>query len=148
MARNRILKSHPLEKRSVLTKLEKAVIRYNKINNWKDTGNFNVSYDRIKIASKSDIKKLLVERVVKLTEEVGELAAEVLIENGYSNKYRKPGLVEKNIRTEAVDCLIMVLDILNFVGATKEDINKLVNKKVNKWEKGIAKKKLKNRKNR
>lgn len=132
-------------KKSSLNILDKYYEEFERLNKGNDSidDDFNFAFKRVFVASKKDVRKSLVGRLAKLSEEVGELAAEILIDDGYSQKKRKKGEVEQNIKEEAVHCLLMVLDIFNFVGADRTTINYLVHLKCTKWEKTIEKKKRK-----
>jgi len=92
-------------------------------------------YDLVKEVSHLEDPDI-VKKGLKLTEEVGELSAEILKLAGY--KYTNPSdfpgeEVRNNLLEEAVDSLIMVFDILVNQGYTKEEIIKTSHKKVNKW---------------
>jgi NTP pyrophosphatase (non-canonical NTP hydrolase) len=88
---------------------------------------------KLKTAS-SLTKRTLIARVLKLCEEAGELSAEVL---KFSNLKGRGGKskseVEEDLREEAVDCLIMSLDILIETGTSEKHLNELLNKKLDKW---------------
>ena len=74
-------------------------------------------------------------RGLKITEEAGELAAEILKLVG--EKGRR-GKTEREIREhlwlEAVDCAIMSMDILTHTGATPADVSRIFNSQLAKWE--------------
>ncbi len=81
-------------------------------------------------------KKSLITRGLKLCEEAGELAAEIL--KYYDEKPMKEGetkeIVLSKIHLEATDSLLMACDILIKSGATDKIINDLVNQQLAKWE--------------
>ncbi len=87
---------------------------------------------KLRIISKRE-PKTLVERGLKLTEENGELAAEIfkLIGKKKTNQTKKETLA--HLKEEAVDCLIMAMDILVKVGVTDKEITKLLKAKMDKW---------------
>jgi NTP pyrophosphatase (non-canonical NTP hydrolase) len=83
-------------------------------------------------------KKSLVSRGLKLNEEAGELAAEILKlvgEKGAKGKTQKEILADLHL--EAVDCMLMAMDILVHTGATEKVIAKIMKKQLNKWEKNF-----------
>jgi NTP pyrophosphatase (non-canonical NTP hydrolase) len=93
--------------------------------------------DRVIEVSKRE-KKSLVSRGLKLNEEAGELAAEILKyvgEKGCNGKSRKQVLAALHL--EAVDCLLMSMDILVHTGATEKIIKKIMKKQLDKWEKNF-----------
>lgn len=80
-------------------------------------------------------KKSLVERGLKLNEEAGELAAEILKyigEKGANGKTKKEILADLHL--EAVDCLLMAMDILVHTGAKEKTIAKIMDRQLSKWE--------------
>jgi hypothetical protein len=75
----------------------------------------------------------LLERVCKLQEEVGELSAETLKLIGFKNSNLSEGEIKQNILVEAVDCLIMSMDILSTQGYSKDEIIKIADSQITKW---------------
>lgn len=75
----------------------------------------------------------LIERVCKLQEEVGELSAETLKLIGFKNSKLTEEEIKKNILLEAVDCLIMSMDILSTQGYSKDEIIKMADSQISKW---------------
>ena len=75
----------------------------------------------------------LVERVIKLQEEVGELSAEVLKLKGFKNSKLSQEEIKINILNETVDCLIMSMDILNYGKFQKKDIIEVADRQIEKW---------------
>jgi hypothetical protein len=75
----------------------------------------------------------LIERVCKLQEEVGELSAETLKLIGFKNSNLSEQDIKRNILLEAVDCLIMSMDILSTQGFTKDEIIKMADSQISKW---------------
>ncbi|MBS0606616.1 MAG: MazG-like family protein [Parachlamydiales bacterium] len=80
-------------------------------------------------------KKTLLERMVKLQEEAGELANEVLISQKASGSERKKSQ-KKGIRKEAIDVVLVALSIYFHQGATLADLEKDLKLKSMKWKKG------------
>lgn len=79
----------------------------------------------------------LLERVCKLQEEVGELSAETLKLIGFKNSSLSDKEIKQNILLEAVDCLIMSMDILSTQGYSKDEIIKIADSQISKWVSNI-----------
>lgn len=80
--------------------------------------------------------KLLTERGLKLTEEVGELAAEILKFKGLKgSKGKSKNQILKDLHLEAIDCMLMAMDILVHTGAKDENIRAVMNSQLKKWKK-------------
>lgn len=103
------------------------------------------------------IKKKLIERIrgviaddnatakelaLKATEELGELAAALFKHSGYKGSDETNEEIEKNIVEESVDIIICALAVLERKNLlNKEIVDKMFNKKINKWEKVLKKRK-------
>lgn len=71
---------------------------------------------------------------LKVMEESGELAAEILKLVGHKkSKATKEKLIER-IKSEGVDTLIALFDVLNLVDISKEEIINLTETAVQKWK--------------
>ena len=70
---------------------------------------------------------------IKLQEEVGELSAEALKQIGFKSHDTTLDKIRDNILLEAVDCLIMSLDILSQQGFSKKEIIDKANSQIEKW---------------
>ena len=79
----------------------------------------------------------LLERVCKLQEEVGELSAETLKLIGFKNSSLSEQEIKQNILLEAVDCLIVSMDILSTQGYSKDEIIKIADSQISKWVSNI-----------
>jgi NTP pyrophosphatase (non-canonical NTP hydrolase) len=79
-------------------------------------------------------KKGLLERTVKLQEETGELAEQVLIAfKASGSQYKKS---HKNaIKREAVDVTLVALSIFFLEGGTPAELRKIIKAKAAKWKK-------------
>lgn len=78
--------------------------------------------------------KTLVERMVKLQEESGELAQEVLIANKTSgSQYKSSG--PDGIRGECADAILVAMSIFFKTGGSAEELSRLLDRKAEKWEK-------------
>ncbi len=77
--------------------------------------------------------KTLIERFVKLSEECGELAEEILIErdaSGFQHKLKG----DDGILGETVDVLLVALSIFFKAGGSPEELGTLMEKKAHKWQ--------------
>lgn len=83
-------------------------------------------------------QKNLFGRSIKLGEEYGELMAEVLKYKGEKGSNKSPEEILKDLQEEAVDCLIMAIDILVYTGAKDKDITKTLHRKLDKWLKNVS----------
>jgi antitoxin component HigA of HigAB toxin-antitoxin module len=95
-------------------------------------------YDLVKSASKFENHGLL-EKGLKLSEESGELSAEILKLVGYKKNDLSKSQIDQNILLESVDCLIMIFDIISYMDFNKSQIVEMAEKQVNKWLNSINK---------
>lgn len=79
-------------------------------------------------------KKSLLERMVKLQEECGELALEVLITTKSSGSLHKKAQ-EEGIKKESLDVLLVALSIYFMEGGTTEEFLSQLTDKTAKWKK-------------
>jgi NTP pyrophosphatase (non-canonical NTP hydrolase) len=87
-----------------------------------------------------DEPKTLMERMVKLGEEHGELAAALLQRNGLKGaKGKTPSEVEENILEEACDMIIILATILSEYDFVSKDISRMIDIKLEKWRHNIQK---------
>lgn len=77
--------------------------------------------------------KTLLQRMVKLQEEVGELAQEVLIEQKASGTQHKTEGTD-GIKGECVDVILVALSIYFSQGGNEIDFEKYADQKCLKWE--------------
>jgi HTH-type transcriptional regulator/antitoxin HigA len=101
-------------------------------------------YDLVKstsdvVGDKSD-QNGIIKRGLKLSEESGELAAEILKLVDYKSHNLTKDQIKQNMLLESVDCLIMVFDIMTHVGFTKKEIVNMAENQVNKWLNNIKNK--------
>ena len=98
---------------------------------------FDYLYDLVKNACDLEKQVTIAEKGLKLTEEVGELAAELLKITGY--KYTndtKEEAIQKSL-LESCDVLIMTFGIMIQLGFTKQQIVDMTESQVNKWLKYV-----------
>jgi hypothetical protein len=85
----------------------------------------------------------LADRVIKVTEEAGEIAAGYGLLSGYKRNKKKLGLnqIHDNIKEECVDTIICALDILvRDYKMQAEAINALLGTKFDQWEEIVKEK--------
>ncbi len=91
-----------------------------------------MNYELIAKLSKQEPKTLL-QRMVKLQEEVGELAQEVLIhENASGSQHKSHG--PDGVLGECIDIALVVLSIYFQQGGSPQHLESTVNRKCAKWE--------------
>jgi NTP pyrophosphatase (non-canonical NTP hydrolase) len=93
---------------------------------------------RVKKISRLE-KKSLVERGLKLNEEAGELAAEILKLKGLKGSSKSKKEILFDLHLEAIDCLLMAMDILVHTKASEKRIEQIMNSQLDKWERGFKK---------
>ncbi len=93
----------------------------------------NYLFQIVRNASKDSEKSELVTKALKLNEEVGELAAEVLKDCGYKKSSLNKREIRERIIEEGVDSLVMIIDILNSIDATDSEMIIAAENAVNKW---------------
>jgi NTP pyrophosphatase (non-canonical NTP hydrolase) len=79
-------------------------------------------------------KKSLLEKMVKLQEECGELAQEVLIHSKSSGSQHKE-IGADGIKGECIDVILVALSIFFKEGGDVEECLALLNLKASKWKK-------------
>jgi len=104
----------------------------NNMSKVKEFNNFDYIYEIIQNVSSLQGYGLL-ERVCKLQEEVGELSAEALKMIGFKHSNLSEIEIQRNILLEAVDCLIMSMDILTNQKFSKKEIIEMADSQVDKW---------------
>ena len=92
-----------------------------------------MNYAQVKKLSLQEPKTLL-QRMVKLQEEVGELAQEVLIDQKASGSQHKSEGPD-GIKGECVDIILVALSIYFSQGGNEVDFEKHAEQKCLKWEK-------------
>jgi NTP pyrophosphatase (non-canonical NTP hydrolase) len=82
----------------------------------------------------SDKKTLLLQRTLKMTEEIGEFTAEVLKLDGFKSTTESPVVTRKKLQQEAIDVFIMSVDLLKASGVTKEFLQEYAEEQLLKWK--------------
>lgn len=95
-----------------------------------------IDYERVErlSAGNTDIEVSLDQKVIKLFEEGGELAQATLKYLGAKNVSASAGQTKEHILEEAMDCMNVILDIVNSLGFTSEEAEAMFTKKLDKWE--------------
>lgn len=93
---------------------------------------FNYIYELVKQTASVE-KGTLVEKGLKLNEEVGELSAELLKLVEYKHTQETKEQIMANALVESVDSLIMIFDIMIKLGLTKDQIVETAEKQIDKW---------------
>lgn len=73
-------------------------------------------------------------KVIKLSEEVGEVSAEYLAFAGTSNRSASAEGKIENLLEEAIDVFIVAVDLINTIPLSSETTTKILAKKLKKWE--------------
>lgn len=93
---------------------------------------FNYIYELVKQTASVE-NGTIVEKGLKLNEEVGELSAELLKLVQYKHTTDSHEVIMEKALLESVDSLIMIFDIMIKLGFTKDQIVEMAEKQVNKW---------------
>ena len=94
---------------------------------------FDYIYDLVKNACQLERPVSIAEKGLKLTEEVGELAAELLKLTGYKHTNdTKEEAIQKSL-LESTDTMIMIFAIMIQLGFTKQQIVEMTESQVDKW---------------
>lgn len=96
-----------------------------------------IDVKRLHRLSKTDAGIALERKLLKLSEESGELAQEVLAYVGSENASKRAAGTKESVLEESVDVLNVIMDIINAVAETEEDeefVSNIFKKKLDKWE--------------
>jgi len=99
--------------------------------NWIDT-------ERIEKLSEMDKKVPLHNKVIKLQEETGELAQAYLKYSKSSNVSASASGSKTDVLEEACDVINVAIDIINNLGLTNEEKEKMFSSKLDKWERKMT----------
>lgn len=78
--------------------------------------------------------KTLEQRFIKLNEEVGELAVAILQSKGLKGSNKTKKQIRDNILEETCDALNVLYSIASWHKFTKAQIEKMMHKKLDKWQ--------------
>jgi NTP pyrophosphatase (non-canonical NTP hydrolase) len=123
------------KKTSDKIELLKIVIRhYEEKDLIKDKGiSMDYAFDMIKNACQLETNSSLSDKGLKLTEEVGELAAELLKITGYKHTTDTKEEATKKALLESVDTMIMIFSIMNYLNFDKKQIVEMTESQIKKW---------------
>jgi len=112
---------------------------------WYDSNTFEDLFEYI-VEQDSLDKRPLATKIIKLQEELGELAESFLLEDGY--KFNKENLTQEEIRInteeEVADIFIMIICVANELNMDKKKFVDIVHRKLGKWAEKIKAKKSQN----
>lgn len=74
------------------------------------------------------------EQFIKLQEEIGEIAVAILHSRGLKNTSKTKKEINDNILEEICDSIIVLYSLASAYKFTKKDIDKMISKKILKWE--------------
>lgn len=102
--------------------------------------NFDEAYEAVKdIQSRENAP--MSDHIIKLQEEVGEIAESYLLMSGYKNPKLSIDEERLHLTEEAVDAIIVSMAILNSNNASKNYVEHLLKIKIEKWNVEFEKKK-------
>lgn len=78
-------------------------------------------------------------RLAKMQEELGELAEPTLKLLGYKGTLSSPFELMDNQAEEAIDVLIVALDLIHCLNIEEIEFEKILSKKLDKWKSAIQK---------
>lgn len=93
-----------------------------------------INVERIKKLSEGDKEVPLYHKMLKLSEESGEVAQAFLAFDGAKNASASAGDLERDLMEEICDVLNVAIDIANNIDMTEEEKENLFNRKLDKWE--------------
>jgi len=85
-------------------------------------------------------KKNIMERMVKLQEECGELAVAILQNHGLKGGKKSQAAIRDNVLEEGVDVIIITLSVLGGYGFSELDFEERMGDKLRKWERTLKRK--------
>lgn len=94
---------------------------------------FDYLYNLVKNACELEKRVTLPEKCLKLTEEVGELSAEILKMSGYKFTNDSEKEVIQKALLESCDVMIMIFGMMIQLGFTKQQIVEMTEHQINKW---------------
>lgn len=95
--------------------------------------NIDYIYDLVKNACEKESGINIVDKGLKLSEEVGELAAEILKLRGIKFSELDEDEIKKRILLESCDVLIMIFSIMDEMNFSKEEITEMTESQIQKW---------------
>ena len=101
---------------------------------------FNVDYNKIKRLDEMD-SLTLTDKGLKLSEETGEALAEILSYIDANNKSKSAKGTPEVLAEELIDVIIVAKSAILNTGLSSEELNDIVDAKLDKWESKIRKRK-------
>jgi NTP pyrophosphatase (non-canonical NTP hydrolase) len=95
--------------------------------------NIDYIYDLVRQACERESGINIVDKGLKLSEEVGELAAEILKLRGIKFTELNEQEIKKKILLESCDVLIMIFSIMYEMNFSKEEIVEMTKSQIEKW---------------
>ncbi len=80
-------------------------------------------------------KQTIENMTLKIMEELGELATDILKLKKYKMSKDKPNAIKQNLKEEIVDGLIMYMTLTVETGMSYSELMNIFEKKLTKWEK-------------
>lgn len=95
-----------------------------------------INYERIAELSAVDFDVPLVNKALKLSEEVGEVSQAILKLIGSKNVSKSADVDDPRalVLEELMDCSNIIVDIINVLGFTDAEAKAMFEKKLDKWE--------------
>mgnify|MGYP001131491389 CR=1 FL=1 len=102
-----------------------------------------IDFEKLEKLSKSDLSVELYQKVLKVSEESGELSQAFLAYDGAKNTSASGGDRIDDVIEETCDVTNVVLDILNYIALKHPEKEQLIKdtfaRKLNKWESKVEK---------
>ena len=104
--------------------------------------NFNsveeVYDEAIRLSEKAEVVRpdlqTIGNMVMKAMEELGELSTDLLKLSGYKVNSEDKAAISENAKEEAIDGILIYINICNKLGITKEEFIEIAGRKLNKWD--------------
>lgn len=95
-----------------------------------------IDFERVERLSlgNTDIQVSMEQKMIKLTEETGELAQAMLKMLGAKNVSASAGETKDHVLEEICDVLNVTLDMVNALGFNEAEAKAMFDKKLDKWE--------------
>lgn len=98
-----------------------------------------IDYELLESLSASDAGVALHNKVIKLSEETGEVAQAYLGASGSRNVSKSSSATYEGILEECCDVINVAVDIINNLGFSDEAVKTMFDKKLNKWKSKVEK---------
>jgi NTP pyrophosphatase (non-canonical NTP hydrolase) len=98
-----------------------------------------IDYELLEFLSASDAGVALHNKVIKLSEETGEVSQAYLGVSGSKNVSKSSSATYEGILEECCDVVNVAVDIINSLGFPDEVVKAMFDKKLNKWKSKVEK---------